>query len=281
MLSPFGCAACGRGLCVLSGRLGKLRQAAALLIDKGEVLGAGSVRIKRRKRLLDIRIDLPGSKNLVVLAMLGDELVYVVVGVPQEVAYFVRELTGATRIAVSIPRERAHVAVIGAFCGIAACQRDARSEMHKGRGQVADVVAFRGKRRRGAGVGEISHEVRRAAHIDERSAGAPDQNAHMDSERLDLAVALGYDGEQARASLFDLGDAEFSVLVGVNAGIGKERSRLDACERRGAVAYDSRLICWDVNGSSHVAPFESSFVSLGKLIHESKPRSTKKFEEGN
>ena len=71
MLSPFGCAACGRGLYVLSGRLGKLRQAAALLIDKGEVLGAGTVRIKRRKRLLDIRIDLPGSKDLVVLATLG------------------------------------------------------------------------------------------------------------------------------------------------------------------------------------------------------------------
>ena len=103
----------------------------------------------------------------------------------------------------------------------------------------------------------------------------------MDPEWLELAVALGYDGEQARASLFDMGGAGLSVLVGVNAGIGKERSRLDTCERRGAVAHDSRLVCWDVNGSSHVAPFEPSLVNLGKLIHESKPWSTKKFEEGN
>ena len=153
--------------------------------------------------------------------------------------------------------------------------------MHQGCGQVVDIVTFGGKRRRGAGVGEVSHEVRRAVHIDERSAGAPDQNAHMDPEWLELAVALGNDREQARASLFDMGGAGFSALVGVNAGIGKERGRLDTCERRGAVAHDSRLVCWDVNGSSHDAPFGSSVVSLGKLIHESKPWSTKKFEEGN
>lgn len=166
------------------------------------------------------------------------------------------ELAHAPCIAAPISRECADTAVIGAFCGIAACQRDARGEMRQGCGQVVDIVAFGDKRRRGAGVGEISHKVRRAVHIDERSAGAPDQNAHMDPERLELAVALGYDGEQARASLFDMGGAGFSVLVGVNVGIGKERSRLDTCERRGAVAHDSRLVCWDVNGSSHVTPFE-------------------------
>lgn len=125
-----------------------------------------------------------------------------------------------------ISRECADAAVIGAFCGIAACQRNARGEMHQGCGQVVDIVTFGDKRRRGAGVGEVSHEVRRAVHIDERSAGAPDQNAHVDPEWLELAVALGYDGEQARASLFDMGGAGFSVLVGVNAGIGKERSCL-------------------------------------------------------
>lgn len=112
-----------------------------------------------------------------------------------------------------ISRERADAAVIGTLCGIAACQRDARGEMHQGRGQVVDIVTFGGKRRRGAGVGEVSHEVCRAIHIDERSAGAPDQNAHMDPEWLELAVALGYDGEQARASLFDMGGAGFSVLL--------------------------------------------------------------------
>ncbi len=68
-----------------------------------------------------------------------------------------------------------------------------------------DIVTFGDKRRHGAGVGEVSRKVRRAVHIDERSAGAPDQNAQMDPERVKLAVALGYDGEQARASLFDMG----------------------------------------------------------------------------
>lgn len=253
----------------------------ALLIDMGKVLRACAIGVKGRKRLFDVRVYLPGAKDLIVFAVLDDKLMDIFVGIAQKIANFVGELARVPRIAVPISRECADTAVIGAFCGIAACQRDARGEMHQGCGQVVDIVSFGDKSRRGAGVGEISHKVRRSVHIDERSAGAPDQNAHMDPERLELAVSLGYDGEQARASLFDLSDAEFSVLVGVNAGIGKERSRLDTCERRGAVAHDSRLVCWDVDGSSHVAPFDPSLVSLGKLIHESKLWSTKKFEEGN
>ena len=125
MLSPFGCAACGRGLYVLSGRLGKLRQAAALLIDKGEVLGAGTVRIKRRKRLLDIRIDLPGSKDLVVLATLSDELVYVVAGVPQEVANLVWKFAGAVVVAADLLIQCASSLAAGAFRGVIARERDA------------------------------------------------------------------------------------------------------------------------------------------------------------
>ena len=251
------------------------------MIDVGKVLRACAIGIEGRERLLNVCVYLPCAKDLIVFAVLDDKLMDIFVGIAQKIANFVGELAHAPRIAVPISRERADAAVIGTLCGIAACQRDARGEMHQGRGQVVDIVTLGGKRRRGAGVGEVSHEVCRAVHIDERSAGAPDQNAHMDSEWLELAVALGYDGEQARASLFDMGGAGFSVLVGVNAGIGKERSRLDTCERRGAVAHDSRLVCWDVNGSSHVAPFEPLLVSLGKLIHESKPWSTKKFEEGN
>lgn len=265
----------------LSGCLDKLSQSAALLIDVGKVLRACAIGIEGRERLLNVCVYLPCAKDLIVFAVLDDKLMDIFVGIAQKIANFVGELAHAPRIAVPISRERADAAVIGTLCGIAACQRDARGEMHQGRGQVVDIVTFGGKRRRGAGVGEVSHEVCRAVHIDERSAGAPDQNAHMDPEWLELAVALGYDGEQARASLFDMGGAGFSVLAGVNAGIGKERSRLDTCERRGAVAHDSRLVCWDVNGSSHDAPFGSSVVSLGKLIHESKPWSTKKFEEGN
>lgn len=98
MFCPFGRAA----LAAVSGCLGKLRQAAALLIDKSEVLGAGTVGIKRRKRLLDIRVDLPSSKDLVVLAALDDKLVHVVVGISKEVAYFVRKLAGAVVAAASL-----------------------------------------------------------------------------------------------------------------------------------------------------------------------------------
>ena len=78
MLSPFSCAAGCRGFYVLSGCLGKLRQAAALLIDKGEVLSTSAVGVKHRKRLLDIRVDLPSSKDLVVLAALDDKLAHIV-----------------------------------------------------------------------------------------------------------------------------------------------------------------------------------------------------------
>ena len=102
MLSPFSCAAGCRDFYVLSGCLGKLRQAAALLIDKGEVLSASAVGVKHRKRLLDIRVDLPSSKDLVVLAALGDKLVHVVVGISEEVAYFVRKLAGAVVAAASL-----------------------------------------------------------------------------------------------------------------------------------------------------------------------------------
>ena len=84
MLSPFGCAARGRGLYVLSGCLGKLCQAVALLIDIGEVLRAGAIGVEGRERLLDIRVDLPGAKDLVVFAMLDDKLMHVFVGIAQK-----------------------------------------------------------------------------------------------------------------------------------------------------------------------------------------------------
>ena len=54
-----------------------------MLIDMGEALRASVVGFERRKRLLDICVDLPSSKDLVVLAMLDDKLVHVVVGISQ------------------------------------------------------------------------------------------------------------------------------------------------------------------------------------------------------
>lgn len=51
----------------------------------GEVLRASAVGFERRKRLLDICVDLPSSKDRVVLAALDDKLVHVVVGIPQEI----------------------------------------------------------------------------------------------------------------------------------------------------------------------------------------------------
>ena len=56
-----------------------------MLIDMGEALRASVVGFERRKRLLDICVDLPSSKDLVVLAMLDDKLVHVVVGISQEI----------------------------------------------------------------------------------------------------------------------------------------------------------------------------------------------------
>lgn len=195
----------------------------ALLIDMGEVLRASAVGFERRKRLPDIRVDLPRSKDLVVLAMLDDKLTHIFVGISQKIANFVRKLAGAAVAARFALRKNAWYVGAGAFRGIAACQRDARSEMHQGCGQVVDIVTFGGKRRRGAGVGEVSHEVRRAVHIDERSAGAPDQDARVDAERLELAVALSYDGKEMCTTRFDMGVAGFAVLTCVGTGIGKER----------------------------------------------------------
>lgn len=128
----------------------------------------------------------------------------------------------------------------------------------------------------GARVCEIGGEAFGSVRVHERSAGAPDQNTQVDAERVKLAIALGDNVEQARAAFCDGFGCGRAVPVGVGAWIGKERCRLDARERGRAVAHDCCLKRWDVYGSSHVAPFESSLVSLGKLIHESKPRSTKK-----
>ena len=125
MLFPFECAACGRGLYVLSGRLGKLCQAVALLIDMGEVLRASAVGLERRKRLLDICIDLSSPKDLVVLAMMDDELMEVVVGVSQKVANFVGELTGAAVITAGLMVQCTPCLVTGAFRGVSARERDA------------------------------------------------------------------------------------------------------------------------------------------------------------
>lgn len=233
----------------------------ALLIDMGEVLRASAVGFERRKRLPDIRVDLPRSKDLVVLAMLDDKLTHIFVGISQKIANFVRKLAGAAVAARFALRKNAWSVGAGAFRGIAACQRDARGEMHQGCGQVVDIVTFGGKRRRGAGVGEVSHEVRRAVHIDERSAGAPDQDARVDAERLEFSVALSYDGKEMCTTHFDMGVAGLAVLTCVDAGIGKERCRLDARERGRAVAHDCCLKRWDVYGSSHGAPYGSKLLA--------------------
>ena len=253
MLSPFGCAVCGRGLYVLSGRLGKLRQAAALLIDKGEVLGAGTVRIKRRKRLLDIRIDLPGSKDLVVLATLGDELVYVVVGVPQEVANFVWKLAGAAVVAVCLMVQCASGLAACAFRGVIACERDARCQVHKTCREVAGVVALLGECRFGARVSKVSGEAIGPICVYERPAGAPDQNAQMDAERIKLVIALSDNVEQMCSAILDRRSYTRAVLIGIDSWIGKERCRLDARKHGRAVANNRRLKRWNVYSSSHDA----------------------------
>lgn len=56
-----------------------------MLIDMGEALRASVAGFERRKRLPDICVYLPSSKDLVVLAALDDKLVHVVVGISQEI----------------------------------------------------------------------------------------------------------------------------------------------------------------------------------------------------
>lgn len=110
MLSPFGCAACGRGLYVLSGCLGKFCQAVALLIDMGKVLRACAIGVKGRKRLFDVRVYLPGAKDLIVFAVLDDKLMDIFVGIAQKIANFV----GGTRTCT--PYRSAYFARVRRHC---------------------------------------------------------------------------------------------------------------------------------------------------------------------
>ncbi len=59
-------------------------RAAALLIDIGKVLRACAIGIKRRERLLDVRVDLPGAKDLIVFAVLDDKLMDIFVGIAKK-----------------------------------------------------------------------------------------------------------------------------------------------------------------------------------------------------
>ena len=124
--------------------------------------------------------------------------------------------------------------------------RDARCTRHVAR------------RRLGARVREVSGEAFGPVYVHERSAGPPDQNAQVDAEWVKFAIALGDNVEQASSAFCDGFGCSRAVPVGVGAWIGKERCRLDARERRGAVAHDCRLKRWEVYGSSHdvaVCPF--------------------------
>ena len=233
----------------------------ALLIDMGEVLRASAVGFERRKRLPDIRVDLPRSKDLVVLAMLDDKLVHVVVGISQEIANFVWELTGAAVVAVCLMVQCTSGLAACAFRGVIACERDARCQVYKTCREVAGVVALLGECRFGARVSKVSGEAIGPTCVYERPAGAPDQNAQMDAERIKLVIAPGDNVEQTYSALCDWRGRARTILMGVDAGIGKERCRLDARKRGGAVAHDCCLKRWDVYGTSHGAPYGSKLLA--------------------
>ena len=63
--------------------------------------------------------------------------------------------------------------------------------MNKACRKVTRVVASRGERRLGARVCKIGGEAFGSIHVHERSAGPPDQNTQVDTERVKLAIALG------------------------------------------------------------------------------------------
>ena len=72
------------------------------MIDMGEALRASVVGFERRKRLLDICVDLPSSKDRVVLAALDDKLVHVVVGISQEITNMEDLLNPANIIVLAV-----------------------------------------------------------------------------------------------------------------------------------------------------------------------------------
>ena len=98
--------------------------------------------------------------------------------------------------------------------------------MHKTCREVAGVVALLGECRFGARVSKVSGEAIRPICVHERSAGPPDQNTQVDAERVKLAIALGDNVEQAYSAICDWRGRARTILMGVDAGIGKERCRL-------------------------------------------------------
>lgn len=75
--------------------------------------------------------------------------------------------------------------------------------MHKTCREVAGVVALLGECRFGARVSKVSCEAIGPIGIYERPAGAPDQNAQMDTERIKLVIAPGDNVEQACSAILD------------------------------------------------------------------------------
>lgn len=149
--------------------------------------------------------------------------------------------------------------------------------MHEARREIARVVAFRGKRRLDARVREACGEAFGPVCVYECSAGSPDQNAQMHAERIKLVIALGDNVEQAYSAICDWRGRACTVMIGVDAWIGKERRRFDARERGGAVANNRRLKRWDVNGSSHgaaVRPFVLAWDNLYTKVSHGQQKSS-------
>ena len=92
--------------------------------------------------------------------------------------------------------------------------------------QIVGVVALLGERRFGARVRKVCGEAMGPTCVHKRPAGAPDQNTQVDAERVEFVVALGDDVEQACALIGDRRGRTRAILMGIDAGIGKERCRL-------------------------------------------------------
>lgn len=66
--------------------------------------------------------------------------------------------------------------------------------------------------------------MRRRAPLQDRQT----KTLKLDAERIELVIALSDNVEQTRSTIFDCRGCARAVLTGVDAGIGKERSGLDA-----------------------------------------------------
>ena len=136
-----------------------------------------SVASERPPCLVLVGVYLPRANFEVVLPAVFDKADHVFVGIAQEKADFVRELTSTNAIAAG-----AGLAFIARlFCACARPVLQATRQLIEARIEIAGTVPFVLERMCRPSVDKIRCKFARAIHVDEGSAALPGQNADCDS----------------------------------------------------------------------------------------------------